>query len=514
MLLAATLALLLMPDAVPAPPPAASPLWGTLRPGPYRPGHRVIRYEDTSRLAAPKSGPYAQPGAPVPRALVAHVWYPGVADHPAPALTLEGYALLDFTGRLDPPSADRAAPLGYLRGTVQRRFGTLTDEQWSALRAMAGRAGHEIPAAAGRFPLLVGMLRPVSTAITAEYLASHGYVVAFLQDSTQTLEAWDLDTSARDMEVVADRLRGQPFVDPARTGAIGFSGSGFAQVLLAMRNAHVDALVDLESALFAQGFRERLVASSSWSPEALRAPFLHVYGRELSASAQYPEDLAAFRAMRYSERLHLVLEEKGLDHWDVATEGVASVLLGMRPRPEAVRRTFEAATEYTRRFLDAHVKQDATARAWLAAPPDANGFGGVVSAERLAGIAPPPTAADVERLRLKGGPAVVEALRRARELDPRSPVLAAQALNTLGYRLLGSGDAAAASDVLGLAAELFPTSANAHDSHAEALAAAGRTADARRAAQRVLELIDEDEELAPQVRAALKKANEARVAPR
>jgi hypothetical protein len=118
--------------SVEEPPLAASPsaLWGSLEPGPYRPGHRVTRYEDTSRRVAPKSGPYAEPGVPAPRTLVAHVWYPGRADVAAPSLTLEAQVLLDFTGRIDPPAAERPAPLGYLRGTVERRFGTLSDAQW------------------------------------------------------------------------------------------------------------------------------------------------------------------------------------------------------------------------------------------------------------------------------------------------------------------------------------------------------------------------------------------------
>ena len=60
----------------------------------------------------------------------------------------------------------------------------------------------------------------------------------------------------------------------------------------------------------------------------------------------------------------LLLEQPGLDHWDVATEGMATAaVLGIRGEKAAgVRRTFEAANLYTRRFLDAHGKLVAARR--------------------------------------------------------------------------------------------------------------------------------------------------------
>jgi hypothetical protein len=110
----------------------------------------------------------------------------------------------------------------------------LSDADWETLRSARATAVYEAPAAPGRFSLLIGMLRPVFTVLTAEYLASHDYVVAFVKSLVLFAESsWELDVPLRDMEVAAQRMRAEPNVDPQRTGTIGFSGSGFSQVLLA-----------------------------------------------------------------------------------------------------------------------------------------------------------------------------------------------------------------------------------------------------------------------------------------
>jgi len=486
---------------------AASPLWGGLEPGPYRAGYRILTIEDASRLDGPKRGPFADPAGPAPRRFAVHVWYPVPRDFAGEALTLGDYAAYNsLESRPSGPVPDEArrAAESSLRTLVQSRYGALSDADWETLRSARATAAYDAPAAPGRFPLLVGMLRPVSTVLTAEYLASHGYVVAFVKSLILFAESsWDLDVPLRDMEVAAERLRAEANVDPQRTGTIGFSGSGFSQVLLAMRNEHVDALVDIESALFAKGFHERLAGSAAYRTDALKAPFLHIYGRELSVDPRFPEDLQDFRDMRYSERVRVVLEQKGLDHWDVATEGMATAaVLSVRGAKAAgVRRTFEAATTYTRRFLDAHVKGDPEARRWLDATPASNGFDGVVTVEALPASPAPATAADIERLAATRGPkAAVEALGSTRVADAKAPVLAEPSLNRIGYRLLGSSEPALAVQVLTMAAEMYPTSPNAQDSLAEALEAAGRPADAIAASRKALALVESSSAGATSVR--------------
>jgi Flp pilus assembly protein TadD len=78
----------------------------------------------------------------------------------------------------------------------------------------------------------------------------------------------------------------------------------------------------------------------------------------------------------------------------------------------------------------------------------------------------------------------------AAEIARRDPSLRwnESELNDWGYRLLSTGRSAEALEVLKLVANLFPQSANAHDSLAEALAANGDVAEALAHYRRSLEL--------------------------
>ena len=160
----------------------------------------------------------------------------------------------DYTGA-QPPGGDpavRAERQQSLRRFLGQ-FGTVTDDAWTRLLAMPLVAARDDVPAAGQFPLLIGTLRSFSTTVTNEYLASHGYVVAMTigpREMDPPLPGAGLDIGVRDMEAAIPVLRALPYVDQAALGAVGFSGNGFSQILLAMRHPDIDAVCDLESAIF------------------------------------------------------------------------------------------------------------------------------------------------------------------------------------------------------------------------------------------------------------------------
>ena len=88
----------------------------------------------------------------------------------------------------------------------------------------------------------------------------------------------------------------------------------------------------------------------------------------------------------------------------------------------------------------------------------------------------------------QGVEAGVARYRQLRGGDAAAYDFAEGELNGLGYTLLGRGDVAGAVRILELNTEQFPGSSNAFDSLGEALARAGRRADAARAYTRALEL--------------------------
>lgn len=102
----------------------------------------------------------------------------------------------------------------------------------------------------------------------------------------------------------------------------------------------------------------------------------------------------------------------------------------------------------------------------------------------------PLTPVQLSRLmRDSGIDAALTRLGELRKSHPNALVLQEQSLNTMGYGLLGERKLAEAVKVLELATSLYPNSPNAHDSLGDAYAAAGRNADAIRAAERAIALL-------------------------
>lgn len=90
-----------------------------------------------------------------------------------------------MTRRLGLGMALLMAVPAFAAGTASRRegdvcrflndFGALSEEAWTRLKGTRLLARTDTAPAPGRFPLIVGALRPLSTVITSEFLASHGY---------------------------------------------------------------------------------------------------------------------------------------------------------------------------------------------------------------------------------------------------------------------------------------------------------------------------------------------------
>jgi len=88
----------------------------------------------------------------------------------------------------------------------------------------------------------------------------------------------------------------------------------------------------------------------------------------------------------------------------------------------------------------------------------------------------------------RGPDGLVELLQGVRRTDPDSPLLREEAVNSLGYALLGKKQTDAAIAVFRLNTELYPASGNSYDSLAETYLASGDGESARRYYARALEV--------------------------
>ena len=465
-----------------------SALHGTLAHGAHDVGFTRIQMADPARPSGPKRAGNSAADADRSRKLDVHVWYPARRGSAIAPMTFADAMVAHLAGR---PAADLSRRDADVR-RFMAQFGAVTDDAWARLKQAPLLARPDAPAADGRFPLIVGSLRPLSTTVTNEYLASHGYVVAMVDGDEPDLTdpGAGLDIAYRDMEFAIPELRKRPYVDRAALGALGFSGSGFSQLLLAMRHPDVDAVCDLESAIFDNRMMFPLSRGWGYDVEALRVPFLHTYSVPLS---KLENRIADFEAMRYSTRYRYLVDAPGIHHWDFATEGMAaSAVLGVRGQNgPALQQAFETTNRYVLQFFNAYVKHDREAVAFLRRDPQANGVpAGLVTVREHPAIQPAPTLEAIEEMvRSRGIDAAVKEMDAARAVDPRAAVFREASLNRLGYRLLRTQKTAEAIVIFRKAVDLFPASSNPYDSLSEALEAAGERAQSVEVAQQGLEVL-------------------------
>ena len=224
---------------------AAPALYGEMKPGPYDVGFRVIHLKDQTRLVRPKRD-YLGTVDTTDRArqIDLHVWYPAAQAGDAP-MTFEQYIYYADFGA--PSEATRRQQKEFARRNLfVERF---SDDVWQRLLDAPMLAHRDAREAAGKFPLVLGVLRPLSSCITTEYLASHGYVVVMVEGDRMP-SGLPREDPYRDLEFAYAHTRTMTNVDQNIVGTLGYSAFGTAQILYAMRTREVDAVVSLESAFF------------------------------------------------------------------------------------------------------------------------------------------------------------------------------------------------------------------------------------------------------------------------
>lgn len=476
---------------------AAASLWGSLDAGPHAVGFTQLERSDASRPyrsarmldGRPRGGERARP-------IVASIWYPAVASDAKP-LTFGDY--VDISAR--ETRFGEAALFAF--GLLQRA----TPEQRAQLRPLPSHAVRDAKPAPGRFPLIIYSLGSAALAhVTPEYLASHGYVVVQAPRLGASAgfppdfgDARDLENKLLDMDFLLNVMRNDfPQADVHTLAAIGFSAGGRWALASAMKNADVRAVVSLDSVML---FNDPAAAAWQRMPhynlDAVRVPVLHMVRSDFARQ----EDPKLWEAMRYADRTYMLFDEPALDHWDFQSVGYALTLAGLRASDASkISATFDSFNRLTLAFLDAHLK----GRSFT--PKDQPG----VKVTRLAAQRAPVSIAEFfNALDEEGVDAAIAAYREAWKSRGEPPVAEA-VINLAGYTLLGTARTAEGVKLLALNAEAWPTSANVHDSLADAYLAAGDRPKAEELARKALSLLDADPST-PERRAAIRASAEAKL---
>jgi len=467
-------------------------------PGPYRVGLRVVHQYDEARAwrgeIDPVSGQRNEGEAARPVQTL--VWYPATGAG-KPMVYADYLRLIgsedDFT-RSD--TAVRAVADSFVRRVYMAESGPV---QGQAALAGAMRARRDAAPARGRFPVVIyapSISAPaMENADLCEYLASHGYIVlASPSVGTRGREmANDLEgaeTQAADIAFLVRYAHGLLHADAKRLAVAGYSWGGLANVLAAARDRRIKALVNLDGSV--RAYPELVAGAKYLAPDALRAPMLFVAGRPASIEqlALRGKPVSGFlNDIKHADLYKLTMHP--MEHFAFSSTYLRFASDGMfdqYPRPD-VNRAYGWTADYVLRFLDAYLKEDPAARAWLDAPPVSHGMPAhaVTMEARPASAAPAGREALAAELARRGFEHAETVYQAMRQRDAGFSLPEGE-LNGWGYALLNRGAPQQAVHVFKLATVLYPGSANTYDSLADGYEQAGNKAAAIEAYRRSLQL--------------------------
>ncbi len=194
-------------------------------------------------------------GNPRHRQFPIDIWYPTVADG-SKKMYYQDYLGLDFQ-----PNNQLTASNSRFDKTLNMAKKRLLDRGVSQadLKLMLGtamQAHHQTPQAPGNFPLVIipgGYIGSYAVAMTAESLASHGYVVCFVYDSKLNGTLSYADFAAllwriQDTNMAINYIADQGLADTTNIAMYSYHSGGSIAALLQMTNPNVRAVVSIEGA--------------------------------------------------------------------------------------------------------------------------------------------------------------------------------------------------------------------------------------------------------------------------
>jgi hypothetical protein len=349
---------------------AQSPFSGDLKAGSFAPGFQVIEKYDYGRPYLRKidyegklaSGERARP-------IQINVWYPAKSGQKT-ALTLSDYVHLMATedlSKLTPAgkeqSENRFLQARWFQGQPQDKLKELLSKPANAVRD----ADH----AEGRFPLVViansgSLSAPFSQFVLAEYLASHGFIVASVPSrgaQSPGLGSRDSTVQLQDLQFLIGSLHDYPSIDRDKLALIGFGVGGLSTALLAMHNTDVDALVSLDSFLGNRFGYSLIFQNSLYKPNQLTVPVLHITAQE----ANEDTDHAFFKASKFAPVQYVKL--KGLTSPDFSAIGMMKAMLPPpKDAPAAdTKLGYQTLCTYVHHFLNANLKKEPASKEFLRA---------------------------------------------------------------------------------------------------------------------------------------------------
>jgi pimeloyl-ACP methyl ester carboxylesterase len=347
------------------------------KPGPYPVGLKVSDQYDLSRaFVAPTNGPSDSSLGKNARPLQTLIWYPSLRSAGGPMTVGEYVQLADTELHFNAPVEKE----NRWRSLLKTSFDT---KLWAVREAKPAK---------GRYPVLI--YAPSDSSVSwenadlCEYLASYGYVVlASPSTGVSTRDMTDdlggINAQALDISFLITYAGSLSDTDLSQVAVVSWSWGGLSSLFASARDPRIDALVEMDGSMrYYPGLVKR---AGDVHPERLTLPLL-CFTRNVSL-----EDLENDEVPSADKVGPNVLN--AWIHGDLLTVNMLGMahpeFSSMFQRRESAQRFAEnqvadygredANTSYawtalyTRKFLDAHLKHDASAEAFLEQTPAENG---------------------------------------------------------------------------------------------------------------------------------------------
>jgi tetratricopeptide (TPR) repeat protein len=469
-------------QTAPTPAPSADERFHfTQSPGPNAVGLKVVEQYDFSRTYRPLTDELGKPTqGERARPLQTLIWYPAQKNSTKP-MTVGDYGDLVATettfGKPD-LTADWKQWLDSMKPSMK-------DPMWAVRDARP---------LTGRFPLVI--YAPSFSSMSwenadlCEYLASHGYVVVASPDMGATARGMTADLSginaqAQDISFLIGYAQTLPNTDMSQIAVGGFSWGGISNLFAAARDNRIDALFALDGSM---RYFPGLVKAAEIHPENMTLPLLFFTQGPTTVEQQARNtpskdndgpnvlnawthgDLITVDDLALVHVEHSSMYQRNEDIWKSyprhrkADYSRADGIVG-----------YAWIARYTLAFLDAYLKHDPEAMAFLKKTPAEVGVPPhllTVDFRAAKGIAPTLNAfrAELGKQGFDRAPAIYAAMLK----DNPDFKLDEAAVNMWGLDLMEKNHLTEATELLKLNVQVFPTSSNAYDSLAEAYMKSGQ----------------------------------------
>lgn len=275
--------------------------FGQLELGPYAVGARELSMNNDSESPS--------------RRINIFLWYPA-KETSGQSLTYADY--LDYKDEIPPDEMRDEISFG-IGGKKELLPNDSLDLMLNAEMAASGNA----PVQSGSFPLLLWSSRYGTVeyqSIISEYLASHGFVVAFAEDIPNSPYPWALPSAedrkstlmrhVSDLNAALDFLKELPETDGDKIGMLAWSYAGESAILTQINNTDVDVVVGLSAISLSSGVYLRNDFSNEVDLTRVNVPYLILSerigtnGQPRSAPANLDDMHVATRYVSFRDLSH------------------------------------------------------------------------------------------------------------------------------------------------------------------------------------------------------------------